>query len=95
MLYLVKRSLSPQVFSEIRNGISFDLHHSCVVDCAGCGVGVYANGMIHKIGSKRRILNLRVLQISGQLMHDCTDHLQMPQLFCTERRVKMEPESKI
>lgn len=83
-----------QVLCQISHRVSFHGHHSGVIQCAGSGVGEYTNCMIHKVGSKRRILDLTLLQISCELMDDCPNHLQMAQFFCTYKGVKMEPRTR-
>ena len=49
--------------------------------------------MIHKVRGKSGILDLGILQVSCQLMNDGTNHLQMPQFFCTCIVVKMKPQT--
>lgn len=92
MLYLVKRSLCSKILRQIGNGISLNLHHTAVIYGPGCSVGINTGGMVYKIGSKGRILDLGVLQIPCQLVDDGADHFQMPQFFCTERGCKMKPK---
>lgn len=94
MLYLVKRSLSPKVFRKICYRISLDLHGCGTPGKTGCSGWIDAHRVIYKIGGKRGVLDLGIFQISGQLMNDCADHLQMPQFFRTYKLVKMEPEPK-
>ncbi len=91
MLYLVKRSLCPQILAEICHGITLHLQHAGVVYAAGGRIGEHACGVIHEVGRKGAVLNLGILQIPGQLMDDGAHHLQMPQLFCTGRGVRMTP----
>ena len=47
--------------------------------------------MIHKIGRKAAVLNLRIGQLSCQLMNNGADHFQMAQFFCTCIMSKMKP----
>jgi len=89
-LYLVKRSLSTEIFSQVSNGITFNLHGGSIPRETGGGSGINTDGMIHKVGSKGGILNLGILQISGKLMNNGADHLQMSQFFCTWNWIKMK-----
>ena len=90
MLYLVKRSLRAQILRQVGDGVTLDLHGGGVPGEAGGGGGIDAGGMVHKVGRKSGILDLGVLQISGELMNDGADHLQMAQFFCTTKRGKLE-----
>jgi hypothetical protein len=47
--------------------------------------------MVHKIGGKCGVLDLGILQISGQLMHNGTDHFQVSQFLCTSKGGKKKP----
>ena len=81
---------SSQIFHQVCHRIALYLHGRCAPGKTGSRCGIYACGMIHKVRSKCRILNLGILQISGQLMHDGSDHLQMTQFFCPCIRFKKE-----
>ena len=94
MLYLVKRSLRAQILRQVSDRVAFYLHGGGIPGESGCSGGVDARRMVHEVGRKGRILNLRILQISGQLVNNGADHLKMPQFLGTYKRVKMEPEQK-
>ena len=87
--------LRAQIFCQICHRVPFDLHHSRIVYRPGCRGGIDTCGVIHKIGSKGRILDLGILQIPCQLMHDGSHHLQMAQFFCTDMGNKMTPETPV
>ena len=78
--------LSTQILTQIRHRIAFDLHGSSAPGEARGRSRIDTGGMIHEIGRKGRILDLGIFQIPCQLMDDCADHLQMPQLFRSDIR---------
>ncbi len=78
--------LGSQILRQIGDGIAFDGHGSSTSgEAGGCG-GVHTGSVIHKIGSKGAVLNLAVLQISGQLMDDGPNHFQMAQFLGADVR---------
>ena len=64
-----------QIFSKIRNGVALNLHAGGAPREPGGGGGEDTCGMIHEVGCEGGIQDLRILQISGQLMDDGADHL--------------------
>ena len=79
------------ILHQIRDGIAFDLEEGSGERSAGGSLRVNSHRMIHEVGRKGRVLDLTVLQIPCQLMHDCAYHFQVSQFLCTGRRVKMGP----
>ena len=78
--------LRTKILRKVCHRIAFDLHGCCRPRKSGGRGGIHPGGMVYKIGSECGILNLRILQIPGKLVHDGTDHLQMPQFLRTDVR---------
>ena len=70
------------IFMQIGKDIAFDSDIFGVKRNTGCGDGIYARCVIHKIRVQPCAFNFFRSQIPGQLMDDCGDHLHMRQLFC-------------
>ncbi len=56
----------------------------------GCN-GVHTRGVIHKVGSERRTLDLLLAEITGELVEDGADHLQVRELLTTLRSIGNVP----
>ena len=87
----VERCIRTHVFYQIRDGIALNLQECCGKRSSRGGLGIDADGVIHKIWGKCGLLNLAIFQIAGQLMNDSTYHFQMPQFFCTYNIMEMTP----
>jgi len=73
----------PQILAQIRHRIPLDLHHASVIHRTRRSRWVHASSVIYKVRGKCTVLNLTVLQIPSQLVHDCTYHFKVTQFFCT------------
>ena len=82
--------LRSQILRQVCNGVALDLHTGGCPGEAGGGSRVDASRVVHEIGSKGRVLDLGVGQLPGELVDDGSDHLQVSQLLCTNKGVKME-----
>lgn len=85
-LYLSPHSfcrICAQILCQVCDGIALDLHAGSAVREAGGGSRIYTRCVVNKIRGEGRVLDLRILQIPGQLMDDGANHFQMPQFFCT------------
>ena len=86
--------LGTQILAKIRHRISLNLHGGSSPREAGGSSWVNSDSVIHKIGSKGAVLDLGILQISGQLMNNCTNHLQMTKFFRAHIYDKKAPNSE-
>ena len=75
-----------QIFRQIRDWVALNLHTGSRPGKTGGSGGINTGRMVHEIGRKGGILNLRVFQVTGQLMDDGTDHFKVPQFFCANVR---------
>lgn len=82
-----------KVFCQIGNWIALYTDRSSIPRESRGRCGIYTGRMIHKIRSKRRVLNLAVFQIPCKLVYNCTDDFQVPQFFCTDRSIRKVPLS--
>ena len=73
--------LRSKVLTQIRQGVTLDLHGRGRPGETGGGCRVDPCRVIHKIRSKSGIPDLTVAEIPGQLMDDGADHLQMAQFL--------------
>ena len=81
MLFLCSRTIRCHVLHKVGHGVAFHRHGRGVPRRSGSGGRVDPRSVVHKIGRKRRILHLRILQIPRQLVDDRADHFQMPQFI--------------
>lgn len=88
---MIECRVRPHVFHQVGHGVALGLQEGSGEGCPRGGGGVDTGGMIHEVWCEGRILNLAVLQVPGELVDDGTYHLQMAQLLCTCRGVKMAP----
>lgn len=84
-----------QVLRQIGDGIALDLHGRGCIGPAGSCRREHAGAVVYEIGCKAAVFNLGVRQVSGQLVNDGADHLQVPQLFGTCLRNQMTPISRL
>ena len=81
MLSLRHRTIRCQILGQIRNDIAGDLHRGGGPRIAGGKLRVDADGVIHEIGIKTGGSDLLLAEISGELMDQGANHLQVPQLL--------------
>ena len=89
-----KCRLRSQILGQVGDGVALDGHAGGCPGEAGGGGGVNPGGVINEVGGKGGVPDLVIGELAGQLMDDGSHHFQMAEFLCTERRVKMEPESK-
>ena len=70
-----------QILCQIRDHLTGDLHGSGAPRRAGGGDRINAGSMIHKVSVKPGGSDLIFTEVSGELMDDGSNHLQVPQLF--------------
>ena len=85
MLSLHNRSIGCKVFRQVCDGVARDLHRPGGPRRAGGKLREDAGRVVDKIGRKARLPNLLLRQIARELVDDGADHLEMPQLLCTDR----------
>ena len=81
MLSLHDRSICGKILSEVRDGIAGDLHGGGGPGIAGGELWEHAGSVIHKIGVEAGGFDLLLGQISGELVDDGGDHLQVAEFF--------------
>ena len=95
MLFLRSRTIGGQILRQIGNQVALDGHGCGIPREAGGRRRIDACGVIHKIGVETAGFDILFTEISGQLMHDGADHLQMPQLLCAQRSIGNVPKYQI
>lgn len=78
-----------QILCQVSDGIAGGLHCGGAPGGAGCGNGVHAGSVVHKVGIKTGSFDLLVAEVPGQLMDNGAHHLQMPQLLRAYKGVEM------
>lgn len=76
-----------KVFRQITDHITLDCHGCGIIGPTGGSGGVDSCRVIHEVGIKACGFDLIFAQIAGQLMDNGADHLQVPEFFCTYKRV--------
>ena len=83
--------LRRQVLRQVGDHVAGDLNRSGAPRKAGgCG-GVDPCGVVHKVGVEPRSADLLFREISGQLVDNGPDHLQVAELFRTQRSIGNVP----
>ena len=70
-----------EVFVKVGERIAFRLHGGGCPGESTCRRGINAGGVIDIVRRKARIHDLFAAEISRELMHDCADHLKVPQFL--------------
>lgn len=91
MLPVHNRPIRCQILCQIRDHITGDLHGSGAPRRAGGGDRINAGSMIHKVSVKPGGSDLIFTEVSGELMDDGSNHLQVPQLFCPQTLEMITP----
>ena len=84
MLSFHHRSICCQIFGQVGDGIAGDGDGACGPGRAGGCLRVDPGGMVHEVCVKTGVLDLLLVQISGELVDDGPHHLQMPQFLCAD-----------
>lgn len=84
MLSLHNRSIRSQVLCEVRDGVARDLHGARRPRVTRGELRENARRVVDKVRLEPSLLDLLLGQIARKLVNDRADHLEMPQLLCTD-----------
>lgn len=83
--------LGGHIFRQVCDDIPLDADACGIPGGAGGGCGIYASGMIDKIGGEASVSQLLLGEVAGELVDDGADHLQVSQLLCSYRGSELTP----
>ena len=87
--------LGSHILGKVGDGVTGGLEGSSRERHTACRLRPDAGGVIHKIGCKAGILDLLDGEVFGKLMDDGANHLQVRQLFGTQRSIGNVPMHQI
>lgn len=76
--------LRRHILEQVRDDIPLALELTGIERNTACRLGPDSQGVIHIIFIKTTLLDFIHGEVSGQLIHDCSHHLQMSQLLCSD-----------
>ena len=91
MLFLQSRTIRGQVLGEVCDDIALHPNPGGIPGGTGGGRRIDAGSVVDEVGGKAAFPQLLLGEVSGELMDNGADHLQVSQFLCPYRRVKMAP----